>query len=134
MDYLRYISTEKETWEDDPLITPFRLCMGRLSGGWIYFPSGPAGTLNFMARIGVHQILPFSTGESYRLNDCVVPFHLEIDLFEPPFEVDLVTWNTSTEYNHALTVCLFVDPFIPQRMSLKSMKDLFANAKGYHKP
>lgn len=134
MDYLRYISTDKETWEDDPDITPLRLCKGRLSGGWIYFPSGPAGTLNFIARLGIHQILPFNTGESYRLDDCTVPFQLEIDLFEPPFEVDLITWNTSTEYPHALTVCLFVDPDIPQRRSLKSMKDLFKNAKGYHKP
>ena len=134
MDYLCYISTPKETPADNPKVTTLRLSKGRLSGGWIYFPSGPAGTLHFVARLGIHQILPFNTDKSYRLDDCIVPFHLEIDLFEPPFEIDLITWNTSTLYNHALTACLFVDPYIPQRLSLKSLKDLFKDAKGYHKP
>jgi len=134
MEYLKYISTPKENDESNPLITTMRLSKGRFTGGWIYFPAGPAGTLNLIVLLGVHQILPFNTGESYRLDDCVVPLHLEIDLFEPPFEIDLITWNTSVLHDHALTVCFFIDPYIPQRLSLKSQKDLFKEAKGYHKP
>jgi len=44
------------------------------------------------------------------MHDCVVPFHLEIDLLEAPFYVDIITWNESTTYAHALTVCFFLDP------------------------
>lgn len=134
MEFLKYISTPITATEDNPLVTTLRLAKGRLCGGFLYFPSGPAGLLHFIARIGRHQIIPFNTGQSYRLDDCVVTLHLEIDLFEPPFEIDLITWNTSTEYDHALTVCFFIDPYIEQRISLKSLRDLFQGVKGYHKP
>jgi hypothetical protein len=110
MDFLKYISTPANTSEDDPLVTALKLTSGHLSGGFIYFPTGPAGLLHFRAQIGVHQIIPFNTGENYRLNGCVVPFHLAIDLPDAPFCVDCLTWNDSTVHSHALTVCFFLDP------------------------
>jgi hypothetical protein len=110
MDFLQYISTPKNTKEQDPLLTPLKLTRGRLAGGFIYFPTGPAGLLHFRAQIGVHQIVPFNTGENYRMNGCVVPFHLEIDVLQPPFYVECITWNDSTTHAHALTVCFFLNP------------------------
>ena len=107
MDFLQYISTATSYGANNPLVSPIKLTRGRLTGGFVYFPAGPAGVLHFLARIGVHQIIPFNTGENYRLDDCVVPFHLAIDLLEPPYRVDCVTWNDSTSYPHALTVCFF---------------------------
>ena len=110
MDFAKYISTPKETTETSPLVTRLKLTKGRLQGGLLYFPTGPDGKLHFQARIGIHQILPFNHGENFRLNDCVLPVSLGIDLNDPPFEIDLVTWNDSTLYDHAMTVVFYLDP------------------------
>lgn len=122
MDFLKYISTPKNTPESSPLVSTLKLTSGLLSGGFVYFPTGPAGLLHFQARRGVHQIIPFNTGENYRLNACIVPFHLKIDLLEPPYCIDCVTWNASTEYDHALTVCFFLDPRGEGRYNLSTLK------------
>ena len=110
MDFVYKIDTPANTSIDDPKITIAKLTRGRLVGGFLYFPSGPAGTLHFLARTGVHVLLPFNVGQSYALDDCVIPIHFGIDLPEPPYQVDLITWNTSTLYSHTLTVGLFLDP------------------------
>ena len=85
MDFIKYISTSKRTDEDEAEYTIIKLTRGRLTGGFLFFPSGPAGLLHFQARIGVHQLIPFNAGESYHLDDCIIPFHLRIDLITPPY-------------------------------------------------
>ena len=110
MDFAKYISTPANTLETSPLDTRLKLTKGRLTGGLLYFPSGAAGTLHFRAMVGIHQILPFNTGENLRLDDCIFPFSLGIDLNEPPYEIDLITWNDSILYPHAMTVLFHLDP------------------------
>lgn len=121
MDFCKYISTPAGTTEAAPLVTRLELTHGRLVGGFIYFPAGPAGVLHLQVKIGIHQILPFNTGESIRLDDCVFPFSLGIDLSEPPFYVDVVTWNDSLSYAHALTILFNLEPI---RGSLADLKKL----------
>ena len=133
MDFLAYISTPKNTLEIPGQILKLHLTRGRLTGGFLYFPSGPAGTLHFLARIAGHQIIPFSPGESYRLDDCVIPFSLGIDLLEPPFFVDCVTWNDSNSHAHVLTVCFFVSPSDKKRSIIKRIKNPFSGTDGYQK-
>jgi len=120
MDILQYISTPKNTLEANALITTMKLTKGRLTGGSLFFPSGPAGKLHFIARIGVHQIIPFNTGQNLRLDDCVFPFSLGFDLLEPPFELDCETWNDSTLYDHVLTLILNIDPMLDEEHDIKS--------------
>ena len=125
MDFVQYISTPKNTTEAEPLVTTINLTRGRLAGGSVYFPSGPAGKLHFLARIGLHQIIPFNTGQNIRLDNAVFPISIGIDLLEPPYKIDLVTWNDSTEYAHALTVCLNLQPRGKSRQTLKQiLKDM----------
>lgn len=133
MDFVKYIGTPKNTEASDPLVTTLKLTKGRLTGGFLYFPPGPAGTLHFLARIGVHQIIPFNSGEGYRLDDCIVPFHLNIELSSPPFFIDLVTWNTSTLYDHALTVGFFLQPKSQHNKNIDTMAQVAQLCKGYHK-
>lgn len=111
-----------------------RLTRGRLVGGFLYFPSGPAGLLHFIAKIGIHQILPFDVGQNYAMDDCVIPLSLSIDLPEPPFIIDLITWNDSSSYEHSLTVGLFLDPFDRRKWQLKDAVNALADVKGYRKP
>ncbi len=125
MDILQYISTPKETTESNPLITTVKLTKGRLVGGSLYFPSGPAGKLHFIARIGVHQIIPFNTGQNIRLDDCVFPLSLGIDLLEPPFELICETWNDSTQYAHALTLVLNIEPMLDEDHDIKTLINKF---------
>jgi len=125
MDILQYISTPKNTLEGNALITTIKLTKGRLTGGSLFFPSGPAGKLHFIARIGVHQIIPFNTGQNLRLDDCVVPLSLGFDLIEPPFELDCETWNDSTLYDHVLTLILNIEPMIDEEHDIKSLINKF---------
>jgi hypothetical protein len=125
MDILQYISTPKETLNADRLITTIKLTRGRLTGGSIYFPSGPAGKLHFLARIGIHQIIPFNTGQNLALDDCVFPLSLGFDLVEPPFELNCETWNDSTLYNHSLTLVLYLEPLLDKDHDIKTLINKF---------
>lgn len=133
MDYIVYISTPANTADSDPLITTLRLTKGRLCGGFLYFPRGPSGYLHFQARIGGHQILPYNIDQSYRLNGCVVPLHLDIDFFSPPFLIDLVTWNDSTEYDHVMTAGFFLDPWKKPRIKTGIVSAMVNAVTGYKK-
>lgn len=125
MDIVKYITTPKETLEPNPLLTPIKLTRGRLTGGALYFPSGPAGKLHFIATIGKHQIIPFNTGQNLRLDDCVFPLSLGIDLDEPPFELICHTWNDSTLYDHALTIVLYIEPLLDKDQVIKTLINKF---------
>lgn len=134
MDFVYKIDTLPGQTEADPLITPARLTRGRLVGGFLYFPHGPAGTLHFQARYGVHQILPSNPGHSYALNGCNVRLHLSIDFSEPPFELDFITWNTSTSHPHTLTVSLWLEPLLKRKWKLTDVISELNPVKGYRKP
>jgi hypothetical protein len=125
MDILQYISTPAKTLESDPLQTTIKLTRGRLTGGSLYFPSGPAGKLHFLARIGEHQIIPFNTGQNVRLDDCVLPLSIGIDLVEPPYELLCETWNDSTQYAHVLTLVLHLEPMIDEHNDIKTLINKF---------
>ena len=133
MDYVVYISTPITATEADPKITSVRLSKGRISGGFLYFPRGPSGYLHFIARIGVHQIAPFNVGQSYRLNQALIPLDLNIDFFQPPYIIDCVTWNDSTTYAHSLTVGFFLDPYKKPRSAKSIVKSLYDATLGYKK-
>jgi len=135
MDFVYKINTAKTVYTAaNPKITVARLTRGRLVGGFIYFPSGPAGLLHFAAKIAVHQILPFGPGQNYALDDCVIPIHLSIDMPEPPFQIDLLTWNESNNHSHTLTVGLFLDPLSRRKWKLTEAIDALSPVKGYRKP
>lgn len=107
---MKYISTAHSTYtEDAPLKTTCKLTKGLLSGGFIYFPSGPAGVLHLAIYRGAHQIIPANPSEDYALDDCVIPLFPNIEIDQPPFDIDILTWNLSTTYAHALTIALFLD-------------------------
>ncbi len=133
MDFLAYISTPQNTPETPGQVLKLNLTRGRLTGGFLYFPSGAAGTLHFVAKIGGTQILPFSPGQSYRLDDCVVPLSIGVDLLEPPFSIDCITWNDSSSYTHALTVCFFLTPSAKKRSIIKRIENVFSGTDGYQK-
>jgi len=134
VDFVKYISTPVGRDASDPVTTTLKLTRGRLSGGLLFFPSGPAGKLHFQARIGIHQLIPFNADESYHLDDCVIPFHLGIDLLAPPYEIKLITWNTSTEYAHALTACFYLTPKSRRNQEIRALHALETLCEGYHKP
>jgi hypothetical protein len=125
MDIAQYISTPANTPETTPLITTVKLTWGRLTGGYLYFPYGPAGKLHFVARIGIHQIIPFNTGQNFRLDDAVMPLSLGFDLTEPPFEIQCATWNDSVDNDHALTLVLAIDPTLNKDQDIKSLINKF---------
>lgn len=110
MDYALYISTAHSIYtEAIPKVTTIKLTKGLITGGFIYFPSGPAANLHLKVRRGIHQVIPANPGQNLALDDCVVPLFPNIEIDEPPFNLDFLTWNDSTTYDHALTISLFLD-------------------------
>lgn len=133
MDFIQYISTPATTLQAAPKKTTLPLTKGRITGGTLFFPPGPAGTLHLIAKIGEHQIIPYNTGEDYALNDCTLPLNIDIDISEPPYILDIITWNDSTTYSHALTLTIFVDPWKPARKRKGIAQKILDQVKGYHK-
>lgn len=125
MDFSLTISTPMNTTEANPLCTPLKLTEGRLCAAHLYFPPGPAGKLHFIATFGIHQIIPFNTGESIALDDCVLPLSLGFDLIEPPFLLTCKTWNTSTLYDHTLFITVTLDPFPDHKWDIDTLMDLY---------
>lgn len=110
MDYLKYISTEHTVYsEANPKKTIMSIARGTIVGGWIYFPSGPAGLLNCIVRKAKFQIFPNEQGQTYRLDNCMAPLFGNVEILQPPYQLTIETWNLSTTYNHALTICIFID-------------------------
>ncbi len=133
MDFSAQISTPKNTSGATPKITTIRLTRGRLTGGFLFFPSGPAGTLHLIAKISGHQVLPFTPGQDFSLDDCVINFSLGIDILAPPFDIDVITWNDSNNHAHTLTVCFFLSPSAKKRFIANMVENLFSATDGYQK-
>lgn len=133
MDFLQYISTPPNRTEAAPLKTALTLTAGRLVGGFIHFPRGPDGLLHFIAKIGSHQILPYNTGQNYRLNGASATFHLGIDLLQPPFIIDCLTWNDSTSLPHVCNVVFYLEPSKKLRIVKTVVKNLYNATNGYLK-
>lgn len=131
MDITQYISTPKNTPSSDPLRTDIKLTKGRLIGGALYFPSGPAGKLHFIALVGIAQVIPFNTGQNIALDDCVIPLSLGFDLNEEPYILTCNTWNESTLYDHALTLVLHLDPDKVETPDLQTIVERFWALRPY---
>ncbi len=120
MDYSFQITTAHTVYTAAaPMRTVVKLSRGRLTGGWIYFPSGPAGLLHLTVLRATHQLAPFDPQQDYSLDNVIAPLSLGFDLDQPPYQVTVLTWNESTVYEHTLTVSLTLDPYfgIPPKRS-----------------
>lgn len=133
MDYVTTINTEHSTYtRSAPKRTVIQMTRGRLTRGWIYFPSGPAGLLHATVLRASLQIAPVDREQSYCLDDVIATLSPEYDLDQPPFRIIIATWNDSTTYDHTLTISLTLDPFFgkpPKRAFLSSFfqKPIFNN-------
>jgi len=73
-----------------------------------------------------HQIFPVDVGQAYRLDDCAVPLFGNLEIVQPPYQLTIETWNTSTTHDHALSICFFIDAGI--RKEIK--RSLFSRILG----
>jgi len=125
VDYLVTITTEHSTYtRSAPKRTVLKMSRGRITSGWIYFPSGPAGLLNLILLRASYQIAPVDPQQAYRLDDAIATLSPNFDLHQPPYQVTALTWNDSTTYDHTLTLSLTLDPFFgrpPKRSFLSSL-------------
>ncbi len=140
MDYAVKIDTEHSDYtRSAPKRTVLQMTRGRLAGGWIYYPSGPAGLLHLTILRAKHQIAPVDPQQNYALDDAIMPLSLGFDLDQPPFQLTIATWNDSTTYDHTLTISLTLDPYFgipPKRSFLTSLfrKSIFNPKPGKTEP
>ncbi len=135
MDYAVQITTAHTVYTAAaPMRTVVKLSRGRLTGGWIYFPSGPAGLLHLKLLRVTHQFAPFDPQQDYSLDDVIAPLSLGFDLDQPPFQVTIATWNDSTTYDHTLTISLTLDPYFGKPLKRTFLTSLFRNSIFNPKP
>jgi len=79
-----------------------------------------------------YQVAPVDPQQNYALDDAVVTLTPGFDLHQPPYQLTALTWNTSTLYDHTLTISLTLDPFFgrpPRRPFLSSIFPSFRKDK-----
>jgi len=112
VNYAVKIDTPHSTFtEGSPKPTQLQLTKGILTDGVIYFPKGPAGTLHLVVKRALQQLLPANKDKNYALNDCVIPFSLNYPLDQPPYTLEIFTWNDSTTQPHTLTFSINLEPW-----------------------
>ena len=106
------INTEHSTYSKaTPKRTVIKMSRGRITAGWVYFPSGPAGLLSLVLLRASYQVAPVDPQQAYRLDDAIATLTPGFDLHQPPYQLTALTWNDSTTYDHTLTISLTLDPF-----------------------
>jgi len=123
MDFLKYISTPHSVYtENSPMKTIWPITKGQIVHGWIYFPSGPAGLLHVIVKRAKTQLFPMDTGQSYRLDDCIVLLNGNYWIDQPPYKLTIETWNESTTYDHAISIGLSISDVVaaPKKKSFIS--------------
>lgn len=124
MIYIKRVTTPANTLESDPLRSRLTVTRGRLRGGWVYFPYGPAGELHLQIKVGIHQIFPFNPDSDLALDDAVVPLDFCLEIDTPPYSVDIYTWNDDADNDHTLTVCLSITPVTLFKREIESLSEI----------
>jgi hypothetical protein len=110
MDFSFTITTPAGTPADAKLKTVIPICRGKLTEGFLFFPSGPRGTLHISISRGAHQIVPMNADEDYALENVFVPLHMNFNMLIPPYQLEAYTWSPLANYDH---ICVFGLAVIP---------------------
>jgi len=66
----------------------------------LYFPPGSSGLLHVQIFDASYQLFPTTIGQSFSGDTIQYSFDETYPKFGPPWELDVVSWNTDTDYDH----------------------------------
>ena len=95
--------------------TLLRIARGIITRIEVKFPPGCAETTHIQICRGTHQIYPKNPDGDEASDSEVVMSAEQLELLTPPYHLVAWTWNTSTDFDHTLTVRIEV---LPKRFTL----------------
>lgn len=108
MQYEHPFAIPKNTTKANPATLTVPVSFGVVLGGAIEFPSGPRGTTGVRIFRGLLQLYPFNMGEWCVSDSNIIPWDIDYELFEPPYELTLHGYNESENWTHAPIVRVVV--------------------------
>lgn len=110
MIYSYVINVPSSTPESSPVITVLKMQAGVISQFDLDIPDGHSGLAFLSVKRAVHSVWPSNTG-SYFSGDGVSISHKEgYELFKPPFQLEVVTYNLDDTYDHTFYLRLGLIP------------------------
>jgi len=97
--------------KDNPFTETFKIDRGVIVEAGVYFPPGCHGLVNAKMFFQEHQILPRNQESWCKGNNGWWSEKAEMVVDSSPQKIKVVAWADSTNYNHAITVCVEVVPF-----------------------
>jgi len=110
MVYTFEITTPKNTLETAKQKTVCQLEKGIIKHFEVFFPPGPAGLLHIQIARGNYQIWPKNTDDSFAADDVTISFNDEFSLKEPPYQLEVYTWNDDDIYEHMTRIRFLIIP------------------------
>jgi len=104
------IDTPRETTRSDKQKTKIKLCPGIIHRVVVRIPPGSRGTLHVFVSHHLHQIVPCSSGEDFHGDDMHIDYREFYPLRGLDTQLDVYTWNTSTEHDHEVILMFGVLP------------------------
>lgn len=104
MVYTSTITTAANTAQASPLKTTVRVTVGMLYQFEVYFPPGPSGLVGVQIRYKNVQLYPVQRDEWFIGDNVTISFEDIYELSAAPFDLDVLSYNLDTEYNHLVQV------------------------------
>ena len=104
MIYGGAILTPSNTPQTAPLKTVIPLACGMIYVFKLYLPPGSSGLMHVQVYDAGYQILPTTIGSSFSGDNLNLSFDENYPKLEPPFELNVWTWNLDTDYDHSLEI------------------------------
>ena len=105
--------------------TVMKLTPGIIHQVEIQFPIGCAGLAHCVIKDNITQIWPSSPNYDFSADGFVISFREDYEIKYEPWELYMNTWNTSTDYEHTITVRLgllptasFLNRLLPDMLKL----------------
>ena len=127
MDYSFQVSTPPNTPKDKAIQTEMELTEGIITYVWMLHPRGCHGVAHATISDGLSQIWPTNKDADYAGNGVPIEFQAAYRLL-PPAKLWLITWNTSTLFDHSIFVHIVVEPE-EQALPYKALLDFIAVLK-----
>jgi len=110
MIYVFDITTPANTLSSTPKKTVMKLAKGTTYKVEFLFPPGPVGLLHVQVFDALHQVWPSNPGADFSSDSETISFDDQYELDEPPYELQVLTWNEDDTYEHRATIRIGLNP------------------------
>jgi hypothetical protein len=90
--------------ESNPVHTVISLTKGTLASVLIDFPLGCRRLVKIYITYNARRLIPFNLVEPMAYDDKLFAVPMDFDLGDPPYELEVFSWNLDDTYPHQLTV------------------------------